>query len=257
MKSLGEFEEFFDGLVKRWSARAAQAPAQKSLLEIRAAILRDIKSRIEPAGRGQFVFPYNRIAVTVFSSDSAQVEGFFGGEIALEKESRELLEQAGCPVRGLTVEVRTVTPVSDEAAPFAIDYGRDAAEVPAASRSLAARLPLTVTVIRGATAQSEYHFDQDRINIGRGLEVLSKSHGVLRVNDIVFADDDKTIGREHAYLRFDARLGRYRLYDDRSGDRGTRLFRDGVSILVTRAGSEVRSGDEIHLGVARLRVAVR
>ena len=120
----------------------------------------------------------------------------------------------------------------------------------------ATRPPLTVTVIQGSTCQPEYRFDQDCINIGRGREVLSKSHGVLRVNDIVFGDDEKTVGREHASLRLYARSGRYGLYDDRSGDCGTRLFRDGVSILVTRAGNDVRSGDEIHLGVARLKIGI-
>ena len=136
-----------------------------------------------------------------------------------------------------------------------IEYGRGEAEA-SASLSAATRPPLTLTVIQGATDQPEYRFDQDCINIGRGLEVLWKAHVGLRVNDIVSGDDDKTVGREHASLRFDARSGRYRLYDDRSGDRGTRLFRDGLSILVTRAGREVRSGDEIHLGVVRLKIGI-
>ena len=73
MKSLADLEKFVDDLIKRASAKVSQAPAQKSLLEIRTAILRDVKSRIEPAGRGKFVFPYNQIAVTVFSPDVANV----------------------------------------------------------------------------------------------------------------------------------------------------------------------------------------
>jgi hypothetical protein len=249
MKSLGDLEKFLDGLVNRAAARVAQAPAQKTLLEIRTAILRDVQSRIEPAGRGKFVFPYNRIAVTVFQADAAQVEGFFGDE-SLAAECRELLEHAGCAVRGLAVEVKASSDESD--VPFRIDYGRETL-TPVSAPSVV-RPALHVTVITGAAAQSEYSFDQDRINIGRGPEVLSNTHGVLRVNDVVFDISEKAIGREHAYLRYDAATGRYRLHDDRSGDRGTRLFRDGRSILVTRAGSEVKSGDEIHLGVVRLRL---
>lgn len=249
MKSLGDLEKFLDGLVKRASAHVAQAPAQKSLLEIRTAILRDVQSRIEPAGRGKFVFPYNRIAVTVFSEDSAQVEGFFDESLAAE--CRELLEHAGCAARSLVVDVKASGEESE--VPFEIEYGR---EVVASASAAAARPALHLTVITGAALQSEYSFAQDRINIGRGTEVLSSTHGVLRVNDVVFADTEKAIGREHAYLRYDASAGRYRLHDDRSGDRGTRLFREGRSILVTRAGSEVKSGDEIHLGVVRLRLRI-
>ena len=252
MKSLADLEKFVDDLIKRASAKVSQAPAQKSLLEIRTAILRDVKSRIEPAGRGKFVFPYNQIAVTVFSPDAAQVDGFFNADASLATECRELLEHAGCPGRALTVDVRSSAGESET--PFRIDYGRQAI---APEPGQASRRPaVTISVITGATTQSEYVFEQDRINVGRGVEVLSTSHGVLRVNDVVFADTEKAIGREHAYLRYDPAAQRYRLHDDRSGDRGTRLFRDGRSILVTRAGSEVGSGDEIHLGVARLKVAI-
>lgn len=255
MKSLGDFEKFFDDLVKRTSAKVAQAPAEKSLLEIRTAILRDVKSRIEPVGRGKFVFPYNRVTVTVFSADAAQVEGCFGGDASLEQECRELLEHAGCPARALAVEVHASA--EENELPYRIDYGRQAtAAVVAAPATTGPRPEVVISVITGATTQAEYKFHQDRVNIGRGVEVLSSSHGVLRVNDVVFADTEKAVGREHAYLRYDATAGRFRLHDDRSGDRGTRLFRDGRSILVTRAGHEVKSGDEIHLGVVRLRVTL-
>ena len=68
----------------------------------------------------------------------------------------------------------------------------------------------------------------------------------------------ETVGRAHARLRFDAATGDYRLFDEGSSN-GTSVVRDGDVIVVHRRdprGVRVRSGDEIQVGRALLRITI-
>ena len=84
-------------------------------------------------------------------------------------------------------------------------------------------------------------------------------HGRLRRRNHVAFDDEgeqnATVSREHAQIRFSQESGEYRLVDDRSAY-GTRIFRDGRPIDVSsrdRRGIRLREGDQIYLGRAVLR----
>jgi len=68
----------------------------------------------------------------------------------------------------------------------------------------------------------------------------------------------ETVGRAHARLRFDRACGAYRLYDEGSSN-GTAILRDGDVITVARRdprGVRVRTGDEIQVGRALLRIDI-
>ncbi len=84
-------------------------------------------------------------------------------------------------------------------------------------------------------------------------EVVGEKEGLRRRNDVAFAENETSVSREHAVIRYDQQSGRYRLYDTGS-QRGTVVFRSGRKLDVPRgsAGVQLRSGDEIHLGNARL-----
>jgi len=76
----------------------------------------------------------------------------------------------------------------------------------------------------------------------------------------VFLDTEhgpnSTVSREHAHIKFDFDTGWYRLYDDASRF-GSRIYRGGQIIDVPQGpvgGAWLRSGDEVHLGQARLGV---
>jgi predicted component of type VI protein secretion system len=85
--------------------------------------------------------------------------------------------------------------------------------------------------------------------------VASGDGSVRRRNDIAFDDSESTVSREHAHIEFEG--GKFRLFHD-SGERPTRLFREGRAVPVPPIGrgAQLRSGDEIHLGEARLRFDV-
>jgi len=117
-----------------------------------------------------------------------------------------------------------------------------------------ARPNAKLTVLRGEVEPTEYTIQSDRLNIGRLKEVIGEKDGLLRRNDIAFADTETTVSREHAYIRYDPESGKFRLYDSLS-QRGTSVFRGGRRFEVPKGlthGFQLRSGDEIHLGDARI-----
>jgi FHA domain len=245
------------GKIKHWSSRVGGPPQARELLEIRRDILEDIRDAIEPAGEGRSIFPYNNIMVRIAAADQEQASLFqaaFAEGNALESDVHELLAEAGClPPAGFVVAATTV---EDPALavferPFRIDYStrKGQAKTPGTRRP-AARL----TVIRGAADAPEYEIRSDRVNIGRMKEVVDEKDGLRRRNDIAFAETETSVSREHAYIRYDAEIGQFRLYDNRS-QRGASVFRDGRRLEAPRGagrGLQLRSGDEIHLGEARL-----
>jgi pSer/pThr/pTyr-binding forkhead associated (FHA) protein len=67
---------------------------------------------------------------------------------------------------------------------------------------------------------------------------------------------NQSVSRQHAHITFDPGSGTYRLHDDGSVH-GTDIMRNGRTITVPTGsrGVRLRSGDEIVLGDARLRIA--
>src|SRR5581483_6053486 len=101
MKSLDQLDKWIAGKVRGWTSRASGPAHSRELLEIRRDILEDVRDRIEPAGEGRSIFPYDSISIRVAgeNADRAQyLQAAFGEENSMEHEIRELLAEAACAI---------------------------------------------------------------------------------------------------------------------------------------------------------------
>jgi hypothetical protein len=257
MKSLDQLDAWIAHKVRAWSSRIPGTPKSRELLEIRRDILNDVRAHIQPRGDGKSLFPYTSLAIHIAAQDDTQrtvLEQAFA-DAELQETISALLTEAGTPQPALEVNVT----VSEDAAlasagrAVRVDYSNSKSVTPAAASNV--RPNAKLTVVRGEADISEYAIDSDRTNIGRLKEVVSDKEGLRRRNHVSFAEAESTVSREHAFIRYDHASSRFRLYDDKS-QRGTVVFRDGHRFEVPKGpmhGFELHSGDEIHLGSARLR----
>jgi hypothetical protein len=250
MKPLQNIDRWIGKTLERLSAQIAGGPQPKEALEIRREILTEIRDKIEPRGEGQYLFPYQQLFVHINAADAPQLETFeaaFLDDGGLEMQVKELLAEAGCKGEvSLTVDVK-----ESEGEHYVIEYRR-APKVPEAGAATGKRPAAWIHVLKGNTEKNEYYFSKNVLYLGRLREVASRDGSVRRRNDIAFDDAESTVSREHAHIEFEG--GKFRLFHD-SGERPTRLFRDGRAVAVPAIGrgTQLRSGDEIHLGEARLR----
>jgi hypothetical protein len=248
MSIFSEIEKSIERGFRRWTERAFGAANSDELVLVHRAILEEIGTKVQTASRGQRMFPYTRLVVTLVSPDPdrrALYQAAFGERLGTEV--RKELEAVHCEVpRSFAVEVRTA---EDGPKTFDIQY-----EI--AKRAAAPMTPGRLTVIRGKAVEAEYGLTQRRTNIGRNAELTDTEQRVVRRNDIVFeegADEaNGTVSRGHAHIRHED--GEYRLCDDGS-EYGTRIFREGRSLAVPSGGrgEKLRPGDEIYVGRACLR----
>lgn len=258
MRSLDRLDQWITTKVRAWSSRISGTPRSAELLEIRRDILNDVGNHIQPKSEGRSVFPYNTVSILIAAEDSSEravLEQAFGDN-ELEQTVSALLSEAGCP---LPAGLRVTVSVADEPGaafagrPFRVDYTNVKAAAGDAKRN--SRPGAKLTVLRGQTDAAEYNIDSDRINLGRLKEVISDKEGLRRRNDVAFAETETTVSREHAFIRYDAETGQFQLYDSMS-QRGTQVFRNGRRFEARKGpthGFQLRSGDEIHLGDARVR----
>ena len=240
---------------RKWTERMLGPADSDEVLLVHRAILESIETKIQTVARGQRVFPYSRVTVTLVSPDPdrrALYQTAFGEGGRLETDIREAFESVPCEVpRGFSVAVHTAETGDKK---FEIEYALDAPKPVAEKPQTTGRL----TVVKGKAALTEYVLDKPRVNIGRIAELTDSEQRVVRRNDVVFEEGDEsnaTVSRRHAHIRLDA--GEYRICDDES-EFGTRVFRDGRAIEVpagNRRGEKLRDGDEIYLGRACLRFA--
>jgi hypothetical protein len=255
MKPLQNIDRWIAKSLEKLSAQIAGGPQPKEALEIRREILTEIREKIEPRGEGQYLFPYQQLFVHIHAADASQLETFqaaFLDEGGLELQVKELLAEAGCKGDvSLTVDV-----TESAGEPYVIEYRRAPKPSEAAATAAPAKRPAAwIHVLKGSTEKNEYYFSKNTVYLGRLKEVASRDGSVRRRNDIAFDDTEGTVSREHAHIEFES--GKFRLFHD-SGARPTRLFRDGRAVPVPAIGrgAQLRSGDEIHLGEARLRFEV-
>jgi hypothetical protein len=248
-----------DRAAQQWSKSGPRGP-----LEVLHGILEAVDERIEPAGRGTHVFPFNKLKVTIVASSPdarARFSGVLEGPPTLQDRVSKKLRDAGCEVHGLQVKVVYAAQGDSSWSPreFHVDFGRGAAQEPAPPEPAPAH-EITLTVSHGTADKSAYALTLERINLGRCAEVRDGRNRLLRTNHVSFADAagaiNETVSRAHAHIDYSA-TGEYRLFDDRSGH-GTSIVRTGRTITVPAGSRGVRlqSGDEIVLGQARVRVNV-
>jgi hypothetical protein len=264
MKSLEQLDFWIGNKVKAWSSKVSGPSQGRELLEIRRDILADFRDNIQPKGQGKSVFPYNTVSVHIAARDAAQqsvLQGAFAQDRELEQDFRALLEEADCPQpAGFSLNVSVIEDAARalSGSPFEIDYSNTQALV-SPEREDNTRPTALLTIIRGEAEAAEYSIASDRVHIGRLKEVLGERNGLRRRNDVAFAETETTISREHAYIRYHPESRKFRLYDSMSQG-GTSIFRDGRRLEVPKGaarGVQLRSGDEIHLGDARILFQIR
>lgn len=258
MRSLEQLDSWIAAKVKTWSSRVSGAPRSRELLEIRRDILENVRDHIRPKGQGKNLFPHNVISIRLAAQNDEQrslYEAAFLDGNGFEEDIRGLLTEADCPApAGLRVTPSVIenAALASTNRPFLIEYSNTKAAVSKSLRN--ARPNAKLTVLRGEADAIEYAIHSDQVNIGRLKEVIGGKEGLRRRNDIAFAETEATVSREHAYIRYDEEAGKFRLYDS-SSQRGTFVFRNGRRFEVPRSlvhGFQLRSGDEIHLGNARI-----
>ena len=231
-------------------------------LEVREAIIEDIERRVESAGAGRRVLPYNRVTVTMFAADKPSRVRLQAALDGLQESIAARLTELRCAIpAGFAVETRYLTRPPATWAPqqrLACVYGqRDALEVPSAAPTEPLRL--RITIARGQATHASYTFAESHIRIGRSAQPVD-GLGRPRTNQVVFLEDGddhtRTVGRAHASIRYDLTRKEYRVFDDGSHN-GTRVMRDGALFDVKPhdpVGVTLRSGDEIQVGTAALRI---
>jgi hypothetical protein len=246
-----------DRAAQQWSKSGPRRP-----LEVVHAILEAVEERVEPAGRGARVFPFNKIKVSIVAASPdarARFSGVLDGQPSLQERISKRLRDAGCAGPGPQVRVAYIAQADPAwACPeFHVDFSRGAVqELPPPEPAPVHEI--TLTIVNGSADKPAYALTLDRINLGRCAEVRDSRNHLLRTNHVAFTDAagaiNETVSRNHAHIDCSAN-GEYRLFDDRSGH-GTNIVRNGKTIVVPAGSRGVRlqSGDDVVLGEARLRV---
>jgi hypothetical protein len=246
--------------------RVARSEASEPL-EIVHAILDAVDARLEPSGRGGHVFPFNRIRIVIPAASRevrSRYEAVFASIPTIHDRIADRLRASGCDPHDLVVKTTYVAgPAASWPTPhFHLDFGRtNGAATPADAPAASSPQPLKLTVVRGTAEKPCYTFSIPRINLGRCRDVRNSRHRLIRTNDVAFDDGldapNHSVSRRHAHIEYVAALGAYRICDDGSAQ-GTSVVRDGTTIPVPEGsrGVRLRSGDEVVLGHARLRIRI-
>ena len=252
------------------TAREWARPGEREPLEIAQAIVDAVGERLEPASRGRYVFPYNRIHVSIVAptrDDRARCAAVFESEPTLRDRIHARVSDAGCDASALQVVVSYVprTSPSWSTREYHVDFARVAAApepAPAQPRELAPKSrDLHLTVVNGTAEQPAYVFTLPRVNLGRCAEVRDSLSRLLRTNHVAFVDlaetSNHSVSRQHAHIEYVEAARHYRIRDDRSAQ-GTSIVRNGRTLTVPAGSRGIRleSGDELVLGEARLRVQI-
>ena len=245
------------------AARRIANPGVRQPLEVMTAVVDAVAARVEPAGRGTYVFPFNKIGVMIAAPGreaKSRFEAVLQARPSLEQRIADRLRVAGCDVAALRVEVALMAHAEPhwQDPHFHVEFDRVAVTTEPVVEETPAVDHVRVTVISGSAQKPTYAFALHRINLGRCAEVRDGHHRLIRTNHIAFVDGSEsnhTVSRRHAHIDRDSRSGHYRVCDDGSAH-GTSIVRHGKTIAVPTGARGVRlqSGDEIALGEARVRI---
>lgn len=242
-------KDFFDGPVETDAAP----------IELLDATLDRLERKVQAAGRGRQIFPYDRIAVRIVQPDGdvAAIEAVFE---RLEERLRARLTEMNCEEpEFLDVAVSVTAPEGEEPQPvLSVECTRTAARRAAPVR-IEGPPQLALAVLKGQCEAAEYVFEEPVIAIGRTPEP-SDAFGVVRHNHVAFLDVrdgvTETVARAHARLQFDPATGAYLLFNESSSN-PTSIIRAGRPMRVAPRdprGTRVQSGDQIQLGRALLKI---
>jgi hypothetical protein len=244
---------------QHWSKSGSREP-----LEIAQAIVDAVGERLEPAARGRYVFPFNRIHVSIVAATKdvrARFMAVFDSEPTLRERIVARLRDGGCDPSGITLAITYVAQASSTwtTPEFHVDFARgprtETVPVEQSARDL------RITIVRGTAEKPSYVFSLPRVNLGRCAEVRDSLSRLVRTNHVAFvegpATDNHTVSRRHAHIEYVEVTRQYRIRDDRSAQ-GTSIVRNGRTLTVPAGarGLRLESGDEIILGEARARVRI-
>ena len=262
---------------REWSQSGTREP-----LEIAQAIVDAVGERLEPAARGRYVFPFNRVHVTIAASRDARArfQAVLESEPTLQERVAARLRDAGCSPASVQCAVTyAARPSPGWPTPeFDIEFTRAAAplrgvrlqadsEAPAAEPEPApvpapqAARELHIAIVSGTAEAPSYTFTLPRVNLGRCAEVRDSLSRLVRTNHVAFVDlagtANDSVSRQHAHIEYVESARHFRIRDDRSAQ-GTHIVRNGRTVPVPAGSRGVRleSGDEIVLGEARARVVL-
>jgi hypothetical protein len=229
------------------------APGQtREPIEIRRGVLREIADQVQPAGNGEYLFPFTGIKVELFAGD-ATLQGSLEAIFSLPgfaDDVKAAISDRGCTASKLDVQV-VVNLVEAPAVPYRIAYQRSAAPGPGTS---VPRPRARLVVLEGRAEVKELAIERDLMYIGRLKDVVNSRTGLERQNQLAFDASESTVSRKHARLEYDPDSGKFRLFND---PEQTSVSRDGRGIPcdATR-GLQLRSGDQLILGRARVRFEI-
>ena len=232
-------------------------------LEIVHLVVEAIEREIQPGGRGTRVFPFNSITLSVLAP-SREARARFEvvlREPLLRDRIVEHLRSKSCPIDDLTLDVAYVAraPKDWRHPQFNLAFARVARAPTSDARRDPAFARIDLTVVRGTAARKSYSFAAKRIDLGRCAEVRDTRNRLVRTNHVAFVEGseevNQSVSRRHAHIAYEPASGGYRLRDDGSVH-GTSVVRDGSTVAVPPGslGVRLRTGDELVLGEARLRI---
>jgi hypothetical protein len=266
MDLLGKARRLESTIARRFdrAARDAVGAVAREPLEIVHLVVEAVEHEIQPGGRGKRVFPFNSITLSVLApsrEERARFEAVLAGEPVLRDRIVERLRSKSCPIDDLTVDVAYVpkAPKDWRHPQFTLAFARVARAPAKDAPRDAAFARIDLTVVRGTAERKTYSFAAKRIDLGRCVEVRDTRNRLIRTNQVAFVegsgDVNQSVSRRHAHIAHEATSGGYRLRDDGSA-RGTSVVRNGSTLAVPAGslGIRLRTGDEIVLGEARLRI---
>src|SRR5688572_18091069 len=150
-----------DRAFQQWTKSGPLEP-----LETLHAIVETVEARLEPAGRGNQVFPFNKIRVSIAAGSRdtrARFAAVLEGHRQLQERITNVLRDAGCEPKGLQLSVSYVArPGSDWTRPeFHVEFDRIPAVAPLAEQKAPA-LELRITVTHGSADKPAYTFSIPR-----------------------------------------------------------------------------------------------
>src|SRR6185436_3259230 len=195
----------FDRAAQQWSKTGPRGP-----LEVLHGILHAVDERVEPAGRGTHVFPFNRIKVSIVAATRdtrARFASVIDSDPSLQKRIATRLRERGCDATGVLVRISYVPQAESgwESPEYHVDFSQGApAEVPAAEPAQAHEIELTIT--NGTADKPAYSLTMERINLGRCEQVRDNRNHLVRTNHVVFTDaagsTNDTVSRRHAHIDY-------------------------------------------------------
>jgi pSer/pThr/pTyr-binding forkhead associated (FHA) protein len=246
------------------AARAAVGAVAHEPLEIVHLVVEAVEHEIQPGGRGTRVFPFNSITLSVLASSAearARFQALVSGEPPLRDRIVAHLRSKSCPVDDLTLDVAYVAeaPEGWPHPQFNLAFARVARAPTRDARRQPAYTRIDLIVLRGTAERRTYSIAATRIDLGRCAEVRDTRNRLIRTNHVAFVEGseevNRSVSRRHAHIAYEPTSGGYRLHDDGSVH-GTSVIRNGRTVAVPAGslGVRLRTGDELVLGEARLRI---